>query len=325
VLGEVGAGACWGFCSVVELPADGELLIEPELELEPDAPAEPDEPPAAAPWLSLFFSLEEDDPAAAAPSFFSLDDPALPPEAAEPSLLPAEDEDLPDAPPAAEPLTPRAESVFSSSSPLAFKPFCCWKSLSAFCVCGPMMPSALTFSFSWTCLIVSASCCLPPLPAAAEAPFDSLFALPADDAPAAADPPCEDLSLEALEEGVLELPEAPALPEAPVLPEVDPDALLSLLAEPLLDEPLLDGELELAPPAAEGDCVVLPDAPALPDVLLEPCDWLIDGEDWPAWDSCFFSCATAPSDNNAAATATAMVLNFIRKSPFLDTDRWTTR
>jgi hypothetical protein len=105
-----------------------------------------------------------------------------------------------------------------------------------------------------------------------------------------------------------------------VLPEAEPEALLSLLAEPLLD-----GELELAPPAAEGDCVVLPDAPALPDVLLEPCDWLIDGEDCPACDSCFFSCATAPNDNNAAATATAMVLNFIRKSPFLDTDRWTTR
>jgi hypothetical protein len=120
-----------------------------------------------------------------------------------------------------------------------------------------MMPSALTLSFSWTCLIVSASCCWPLLPAAAEAPFDSLFALPPDDAPAAADPPCEDLSLDALDDGVL------ALPEAPVLPEVEPEALLSLL----------DGELELAPPAADGDWVLLePDAPALPDVLLEPCD-----------------------------------------------------
>jgi hypothetical protein len=131
---------------VVEPLVDGVLP-----DAEPDAPAEPDDPPEAAePWLSLFFSLEEDDPAAAAPSFFSLDEPALPPDAAEPSLLPADedDEDLPDAPPAADPLTPRAESVFSSSWPFAFRPFCCWKSLSAFCVWGPMMPSALTFSFS---------------------------------------------------------------------------------------------------------------------------------------------------------------------------------
>ncbi len=112
----MGAGACCGFCSVVEPPADGELLMEPELE--PDAPAEPEVPPEAAePWLSLFFSVEEEAPAAAEPSFFSLDEPALPPDAAEPSLLPADedDEDLPDAPPAAEPLTPRAERVFSSS------------------------------------------------------------------------------------------------------------------------------------------------------------------------------------------------------------------
>jgi hypothetical protein len=59
------------------------------------------------------------------------------------------------------------------------------------------------------------------------------------------------LSLDALDEGVLALPDAPALPEA----------LLSLL------------ELELAPPAADGDWVVLePDAPALPDVLPELCD-----------------------------------------------------
>jgi len=99
---------------VVEPLVDGVLP-----DAEPDAPAEPDEPPEAAePWLSLFFSVEEDAPAAAEPSFFgSVDAPALPPAAAEPSLLPAgeDDEDLPDAPPAAEPLTPRAERVFSSS------------------------------------------------------------------------------------------------------------------------------------------------------------------------------------------------------------------
>ena len=159
--------------------------------------------------------------------------------------------------------------------------------------------------------MVSASCCWP-LPAEADAPFDSLFAWPPDDAPVAAEPPFEDLSLEALDEGVVALPDAPALPDALLPPDVEPEALLSLLA-PLLDEPLEDGELELAPPAAEGDCVLLePDAPALPDVLLEPCDWLIDGEDWPACDSCFFSCATAPNDSIAAATATAIAFNFIR-------------
>lgn len=100
MLGEVGAGACWGFCSLVEPLADEPLLPMEE----PDEPAEPLVPPEAAePWLSLFFSVEDEDA------------PALPPDAAEPSLLPAEDEDLPEAPPAAEPLTPRAASVFWSS------------------------------------------------------------------------------------------------------------------------------------------------------------------------------------------------------------------
>jgi hypothetical protein len=73
-------------------------------------------------------------------------------------------------------------------------------------------------------------------------------------------------------------------------------------------------------PLAAGE-LALPDVLALPDALpcawvLGFCSWLIDGV-WPACDSCFFSCATAPNDSIAAATATAMGLNFI-ESPFLD-------
>lgn len=82
------------------------------------------------------------------------------------------------------------------------------------------------------------------------------------------------------------------------------------------DEPLEAGELALPE--------VLPDA--LPEVVVSDdfCSWLAAGadDDDPACDSCFFSCATAPSDSIAAATATAIALNFIEKSPFLNTDRW---
>ena len=111
--------------------------------------------------------------------------------------------------------------------------------------------------------------------------------------------PCDDLSLDAdepLEAGEL------------ALPEVLPDAL-----------PLADGVLELLAAGA-----LLPDA--LPEVVVSDdfCSWLAAGadDDDPACDSCFFSCATAPSDSIAAATATAIALNFIEKSPFLNTDRW---
>ena len=59
--------------------------------------------------------------------------------------------------------------------------------------------------------------------------------------------------------------------------------------------------------------LLLPGALLLPDALP---DWLADGV-WLLDESCFFSCATAPNDSNAAATATAMDLNFMG-SPFLD-------
>jgi len=128
-------------------------------------------------------------------------------------------------------------------------------------------------------------------PAAAE-PCDFFSLL----APAAAEPSAffsvdaDELPLAA---GELALPDVLALPDA-----------LSLFAGSLL---LADGVL------------VLPDA--LPEALpwasvLGFCSWLIDGV-WPACDSCFFSCATTPNDSIAAATATAMGLNFI-ESPFLD-------
>jgi hypothetical protein len=67
---------------------------------------------------------------------------------------------------------------------------------------------------------------------------------------------------------------------------------------------------------------VLPDA-LLPVWLLWDSllgfSWLIAGL-WPVCDSCFFSCATPPNDNRAAATATAMGLNLINLLS-LDTDR----
>ena len=162
----------------------------------------------------------------------------------------------------------------------------------AFWVCGPILPSAVTFSLVCTCLMVSSSCMPPLLPADAdaEAPFDCLL----DDAPAAAEP-CDDLSLEAEDLS----PEAPA--------EAEPCEDLSLEA----DDPLAAGELALpdALPLADG-ALELPLA-ALPE---PDCDCVAEGV-CPLCDSCFFSCATAPSDSNAAATATAMTLNLM-KSPF---------
>jgi hypothetical protein len=130
--------------------------------------------------------------------------------------------------------------------------------------------------------MVSSSCIPPLLPADAE--DEAPFDCLLEDAPEAAEP-CDDFSLE-----------APAEPEADEPPEAaEPCDDLSLEA----DEPLEAGE------------------PALPE---PDCDCVAEGV-CALCDSCFFSCATAPSDSIAAATATAMTLNLM-KSPFLETDRW---
>lgn len=363
-----GAGGFIGFCSVVVEPDEPVLpeaapvlgvsllvslepLAEPladgvcELpEAEPVVPeAEPVVPeaepvlPDAAPVLgaSLFVSLEplaagvEDEPEAAEPpvdfSLFELD-----------------------APLEAEPSMPSADSVCWSSWPLAFRPFDCWKSLSAFCVCGPILPSAVTFSFSWTFLMSSASC-WPPVeePAAAEPDFCDLA-----DEPAAAEPDfCSLLVLEAPDAAAPDLSLEEDAPLAGELELVLPDALP--LAEGVdegvdEDEAPLAGELELAPPDTLPEALVsldfcsvdalplaevpadelpledisfcfalsvdaLPPAAALP--LAEEsvegfCSWLIEGDELEG-DCCCLSCATAESDNIAAATATAIGLNLI--------------
>src|SRR5688572_11871263 len=81
-----------------------------------------------------------------------------------------------------------------SSWPLASKPLEVWNSFSAFCVCGPILPSAVTFSLVCACLMSSGLC-----PLCAWLDFDSLFAeAPFDcsledaEAPPAADMPLSD-------------------------------------------------------------------------------------------------------------------------------------
>src|SRR5512134_1139681 len=117
-----GAGACWGFCSVI-----GEFALAA------------DEPPAAA------------------------------------------DSEL----------TPSAVIVSWSSWPEAFRPLEVWNSFTAFCVSGPILPSAVTFSLVWACFTSSGSwLCAAWLDFAslvAEAPFDC--SLEDEDAPAPADMP----------------------------------------------------------------------------------------------------------------------------------------
>ena len=98
-------------------------------------------------------------------------------------------------------------------------------------------------------------------------------------------------------------------------PETLPDVLVSLDFCSVDALPLADGAEE-APAAAEPDfCSVdaLPPAAALP--LAEEsvegfCSWLIEGDELDG-DCCCLSCATAESDNIAAATATAIGLNLI--------------
>ena len=307
----------------------------------PVEPLDEPVPPEAAPVLgvSLFVSLEPlAEPLAdgvcalplAEPLFCSVDEDE--PEAAEP----LSDFFELDAPLEAEPSMPSADSVCWSSWPLAFRPFDCWKSLSAFCVCGPILPSAVTFSFSWTFLMSSASCWPPLEPAAAVPDFCDLA-----DEPAAAEPDfCSDL------------PDAPVAAEPDFCSVLDDAPLLAgelLLAPPdtlpLADgvedeEAPLAGELELALPVvllSVDFCSVvalpladvlplddisfcfalsvdaLPPAAALP--LAEEsvegfCSWLIEGDELEG-DCCCLSCATAESDNIAAATATAIGLNLI--------------
>jgi hypothetical protein len=105
--------------------------------------------------------------------------------------------------------------------------------------------------------------------------------------------------------------------------DAEPSDFLSVDAEA---EPLADGELELLLGVLALllgvlelllGVLALPDAPPLADAPeLDFCSWVADGV-WLEDDSDFFSCATAPNDRNAAATATAMGLNLMG-SPFLD-------
>jgi len=274
-----------------------EVLAEPEADLLSlagaleDGALEDEEPEAAEP--SDFFSvLAEDEPPAAEPSdfFWLFADELLPP--------------------AAEPLMPRAARVSWSIWPDGFRFLDVWNSFRPFCVFGPRTPSTwptswpCSFSLVCTCLITSAFCppAMPP-PAAA-----LLFALPPEEAPAAAEPlffsldmlpladePPEVLPLAA---GALELEDLSVEVDAP------PDVLLPELALPLalvsagfcsvLEEalPLADGvdvDGVDALPLADG-VDVLPDA--LPDVLLsEVLGWLIVDELEPDCCSFFVSCA----------------------------------
>ena len=207
-----GAVGCCGFLSALAAPEDAPPVEEPEPIDEEPLPVV--EPAPAAEELSLFgCSLEVlAEPDAAEPSdFFEL---------------------FAELPPAAEPLTPRADRVSWSIWPEAFRPFEVWNSFRPFCVFGPITPSTwptswpASFSLVCTCLIVSAFWppAMPP-PAAA-----LLFALPPEDAPAAAEP--EFLSLDMLP-----------------LAELPPEVL-----------PLAAGALELDDLSVEVD--------ALPDVLL---------------------------------------------------------
>ena len=225
-----GALGCCGFLSALAAPEDAPPVEEPEPIDEEPLPVV--EPAPAAEELSLFgCSLEVlAEPEAAEPSdFFSV--------VVDEAPLAAESSDFfwlfaAEPPPAAEPLTPRAARVSWSISPEAFRPFELWKSFRPFCVFGPRIPSTwptswpASFSLVCTCLTVSAFWppAMPP-PAAA-----LLFALPPEDAPAAAEP--DFLSLDMLP-----------------LAELPPEVL-----------PLAAGALELDDLSVEVD--------ALPDVLL---------------------------------------------------------
>jgi hypothetical protein len=171
-----------------------------------------------------------------------------------------------------------------------------------------------------------------------------LFALPPEDAPAAAEPSFFSLDMLPLAElppevlplaaGALELDdlsvEVDALPDV-LLPELALSAgfcSVVVLPEalPLADGVDVDGVDELpdvlpdALPLAGGVDVdgvdVLPDAlPVLPLEVLELselgfCSWVVVAPELEP-DCSFLSCATALSDSNAAATATAIGVNLM--------------
>ena len=177
-----------------------------------------------------------------------------------------------------------------------------------------------------------------PLPAAALS-----FALPPEDAPAAAEPSFFSLDMLPLAAGALELDdlsvEVDALPDV-LLPELALSAgfcsvVVLLEALPLADGVDVDGVDALpdvlplalvsagfcsvvvlleALPLADGVDVdgvdVLPDALPLALVSAGFCSWLIVELELEP-DCSFLSCATALSDSNAAATATAIGVNLM--------------
>jgi hypothetical protein len=140
-----------------------------------------------------------------------------------------------------------------------------------------------------------------------------VFALPPEDAPAAAEPSFFSLDMLPLAAGALELDdlsvEVDALPDV-LLPELALESAGFCSVVVLLEAlPLADG--------VDVDGVdVLPDAlPVLPPEVLELselgfCSWLIVELELEP-DCSFLSCATALSDSNAAATATAIGVNLM--------------
>src|SRR5690349_23418731 len=92
------------------------------------------------------------------------------------------------------------------------------------------------------------------------------------------------------------------LEDAPDAAEPCDDLSLEADDPPEAAEPCDDLSLEADDPLEAGEL-------ALPEALP-----LADGGVCALCDSCFFSCATAPNDSIAAATATAMTLNLMKIS-----------
>src|SRR6185436_2098004 len=94
------------------------------------------------------------------------------------------------------PLTPSAAMVCWSSWPEAFRPLEVWNSLTAFCVCGPIFPSAEMFSLVCACLMSSGFCAW--LVAFASLLVEADFASLLVEAPAEADAPFDGSEADAL-------------------------------------------------------------------------------------------------------------------------------